>query len=243
MNLPTYNPKGDPAETINLKFDNYYVVAWQDEFPDSLQNQQVLYRMTDHYPRFDFISLNAFFQISRSTFKDHNKESAQIEKAIQFEFFETKFEFNEKQNQDSKQTKDGSHSQVAQIMEKLTGKEHLAKIDQGQIILSEKDTGKVCTTNIIYITLKKPHHPGIYNRMKNLLVVSAQEVWGGLEPKTEHMSQGKTDKQDNQEEEEKALTKKKHKKKSKKDKEVEEEEEEEVKEEKGETMKNVKKKK
>jgi len=94
LKVPTYYLNGKTAGDINLKFDSYYVVTWQNEFPDSLHGQHVLYRMINDYPKFDFTSLQTFIQISKSKFTDHNKGSASIQDAFEFEFYETKEDFN-----------------------------------------------------------------------------------------------------------------------------------------------------
>jgi len=78
-------------------------------------------------------------------------------------------------------------------MKNLTGKDHEAAIDEGQIIIKEKGTVKQAKTKIVYITLDKPNHPR-YQKMKNIVVISAREVWGNS---TTHQ---KKEKEDNKEE-------------------------------------------
>jgi len=68
-------------------------------------------------------------------------------------------------------------------MENLTGKEHLAKIDNGQIIISEKDSRQVVPTEIIYITMSKPTQVKVYNNWKNLRVILAKDMLGDTRKK------------------------------------------------------------
>jgi len=182
MSVPVYFLNGTSAGNFTLKIDDVSVISWQNEIPDSLQNQHILFRMTDDYPRFDFLSVDAFMQISISEFTKHNTGTASIGIALTDKFYVTREEYSSKKikkgEKKPKLLKDNNNpSQVELIMKNLTGKDHEAEINKGQIIIKEKGTGKKAKTKIIYITLDKPYHPK-YNKMKNILVISAREVWG-----------------------------------------------------------------
>jgi len=83
------------------------VISWHNEIPDSLQNRQILFRMIEDYPRFDFLSVDAFVQISISEFTKHNSGTASIDIAFSDKFYRTKEEYlsSKKQKKGEKKRK------------------------------------------------------------------------------------------------------------------------------------------
>jgi len=75
ISIPSYYLNGTSAGNIDLHFDNYYVIPKPWTIPKFLRNQNVLFRMIDNYPRYDFISLSAFIQTSISDFVSHNQKT------------------------------------------------------------------------------------------------------------------------------------------------------------------------
>jgi len=119
LTVPTYFLNGTKAGDINLKFDNYFIVPGHDNIPKPLRKQHVLFRMINDYPRYDFISTDAFIQISISEFTAHNTDSKKIELSFP--------------------------KQVQKAMKALTGEIHTAAIKKKWYYYHNKERWHPCT--------------------------------------------------------------------------------------------------
>jgi hypothetical protein len=148
LSVTPYYLNGKPADVLSLNYTEFLSLDEMTSFPPSLCTKPALVHCLGDYPRWDFVSTSAFFQISRSDFQTHNKDSANI--SLSFNL----------------------NSELDSALLALTGvKPTTIKIKEGNFVVEP-----TCP-NFIYVTLKKPNHPIKYKEYKDLLVIAAQEVW------------------------------------------------------------------
>lgn len=149
LSVTPYYLNGKLADELTLRYTDFLSLEQMASFPKSLRTKQVLVHCLREHPRWDFVSSSACFQISRSDFQTHNKDQyANISLSFQ------------------------SNSELVTALTVLTGtKPTNITITKGRFVVEP-----TCP-KFIYITLKKPNHPGKFKEYGDLLVIAAQEVW------------------------------------------------------------------
>jgi hypothetical protein len=149
LEVTPYYLNGKQAPSTIFRFTNFLAVDDLNSIPVSLRTGSTLVRCLNDFPRWDCASAGAFFQISRSTFTDHNVGYADISKSFE------------------------ADSEVQRALEVLTGQAVTTIKISGT---GNFEVAPICP-KFFYITLTKPNHPRTYLKYKEKLVIVASEVW------------------------------------------------------------------
>jgi hypothetical protein len=163
-----YYLNGEPAPKMELSFQCFDSLDKERSVPESYKSHSVLFRPWKGFPRWDFVSSTCFFQVSISAFSDHNKDSATIDKSFG--------ECDENRKHDDTGDKQ-TFPNNKEIFSLITGQDgYTSTIDKGNLIVLKN--GVPQQISFFYLTLDQPRHPILFNKYRNLLVLSAREIWG-----------------------------------------------------------------
>jgi hypothetical protein len=159
VSFKTTNLFGKSASPVTLRFSHYLVLALGHLTPGHGVGDWLI-RGYPRYPRFDFIHGYTFFQVSISSFADHEKkESARISKA-----FEKSAEF-------------GGKNQIEFYLDATIRSGHAASLDSDNQFIVTCNGDPVPEFKIVYLTAQgKPNHTAKVKEYPSLLYVSIDEL-------------------------------------------------------------------
>ena len=156
--VPCCYLNGESAGDLLLNWDDFYVLPHGQSPPLSFQDRSMLYRLPPGAPRWDFAAPNMLLQVSRSNFGVHNKESADISLSFVVD------------------QPDGS-CEISRMLNSLHKGTHVAEHSPVDHHFIFRRDGSVIPFHLVYVTLERPNHPGLFKRFPDLRIISALDVW------------------------------------------------------------------
>lgn len=162
QDIPCYYLNGTSAAPLRFDWCDFYTLE-DDLPPPVLRDRSILYRCRPDFPRWDFLAPDMAIQVSRSTFSEHNRDSADLRRSFQ----------------------DGAR-ELLDILDSLRSGRHTyassshSSSSSSSSTLScsfQRDSAPV-HFHLVYVTLRKPNHPGLFKTFPDLRVIAAEEVWG-----------------------------------------------------------------